>query len=352
MNSYERVLAAFEHREGDRIPMQDTPWQGTLNRWHREGMPQDVDWARHFGFDRFGYLNFDTSPRYEAKVIGETDTHITKTTSWGVTLRYIKEVDSTPEFLNFTVTDPDSWREAKARMTPSKDRINWARLDADYKACRRDGGWVQANFWFGFDITHSWFVGTETLLMALVEEPEWCAEMFNTELDMCIAQAQMVLDAGYKIDSIRWPDDMGYKHNQFFSLNTYRELLKPVHKRACDWAHERGIKVHLHSCGDINPFIPELIDIGIDMLNPLEVKAGMDPVHIKQTYGDKLALHGGINAVLYENPELIVEEIKRLVPILKQGGGYMFSSDHSIPNNVTYSEMKAVTAAVMEAGRF
>ncbi len=107
MTSYERILAMFEHREADRIPLTDQPWEGTLARWHREGLPANETWDEHFGFDVFGYLGADNSPRYEAKVIEETDTHITKTTPWGVTLRYLKEVDSTPEFLHFTVTDPE-----------------------------------------------------------------------------------------------------------------------------------------------------------------------------------------------------------------------------------------------------
>ena len=105
--------------------------------------------------------------------------------------------------------------------------------------------------------------------MALVEEPEWCLDMFNHFLDMCIAQFEMVLDAGYEFDSIYWPDDMGYKFNQFFSKSMYRELLLPVQKRAIEWAHSRGVKAHLHSCGDIHPFVPDLADAGLDALNPL-----------------------------------------------------------------------------------
>ncbi|NIM71367.1 MAG: hypothetical protein GTO48_13200, partial [Xanthomonadales bacterium] len=93
-----------------------------------------------------------------------------------------------------------------------------------------------------------------------------------------------------------WPDDMGYKGHQFFGLPMYRDLLKPAHRRAIEWAHERGIYAHLHSCGDVRPFVPELIGMGLDALNPLEVKAGMDPIALKEQYGDRLVLHGGINA--------------------------------------------------------
>ena len=122
--------------------------------------------------------------------------------------------------------------------------------------------------WFGFDVTHSWMVGTERLLFALLENPEWCMDMFNHFLDVNIKLLDMVWDAGYKFDSVVWFDDMGYKHNQFFSLKTYREVLKPAHKKAIDWAHSKGVKVRLHSCGDINPLLPDLVEMGIDALQP------------------------------------------------------------------------------------
>ena len=64
-----------------------------------------------------------------------------------------------------------------------------------------------------------------------------------------------------------------------------------------DWIHERGMKAHLHSCGLVDKFVPEFVEIGIDALNPLEVKAGMDPVALKAAWGDRLVFHGGINAV-------------------------------------------------------
>jgi uroporphyrinogen decarboxylase len=93
-----------------------------------------------------------------------------------------------------------------------------------------------------------------------------------------------------------------YYYIRFFSIRMCRDLLKPVHKRAIEWAHAKGIVARLHSCGGVNPFIPELIDIGLDGLNPLEVKGGMDPIQIKRDYGDDLLLHGGINSIELTGP--------------------------------------------------
>lgn len=78
---------------------------------------------------------------------------------------------------------------------------------------------------------------------------------------------EKVWAAGFEFDAIIFPDDMGYKNNQFFSLKTYREVLKPFHARTTKWAHAKGIKAHLHSCGDVNPFVPDFIEIDVDALN-------------------------------------------------------------------------------------
>ncbi len=352
MTSHERFKRMFEHRDADRVPITDHPWGATIERWQAEGMPAGVSFVDYFDLDHVAGFGIDNSPRYESRVIEETDEYVIRTTPWGATLKNWTHAASTPEFLDFTVKDRESWAAAKARMTPSEDRIPWEHLKAHYASWREKGCWVEAHLWFGFDVTHAWAVGTERLLMAMVEDPAWCTDMFNHFLDVQLALLDRVWEAGYTFDSVRWPDDMGYKYNQFFSLKTYRELLKPVHKRAIDWAHAHGVKAHLHSCGDINPFVPELVEIGLDALNPLEVKAGMNPVELKATYGDKLLIHGGINAVLWDNPEAIQAEMERVVPVMKQNGGYIFSSDHSVPSSVSLEDFRRITDLAKKLGSY
>ena len=176
--------------------------------------------------------------------------------------------------------------------------------------------------------------------------------MYETHMKLDMQLLDAVWDAGYHFDEVFWYDDMGYKNNQFFSVKTYREMDKPYHKAAADWAHEKGAKVRMHSCGDVNPFVPELIEIGVDALNPLEVKAGMNPVALKQKYGDKLVFHGGINAVLWSKPDEIRAEIERVVPVMKQGGGYIFASDHSIPDNISLENFKLVLETLRRVGSY
>ena len=352
MTSKERFSRMFQHREADRVPIFDSPWAGTIARWEREGMPKGMDWRDYFDTDKVSTISVDITPRYEEKVLEETDDYRIVTSEWGVTMKQFKEQDSTPEFLDFTVTTPEAWEKAKARMTVSKDRIDWKRLERDYAQWQQEGHWIEGMFWFGFDVTHSWTVGTETMLIAMIEEPEWVEDMFDTYLDRSIQHFNMIWDAGYRFDSIFWYDDMGYKNTPFFSNEMYRSLLQKYHKKAVAWAHDHGIYARLHSCGDIMPLLPDIMDTGIDALNPIEVKAGMDVFKIKQDYGDRLVLHGGINAVLWDDKEAIVEAIRQAVPVLKENGGYIFASDHSIPNSVSLENMQSIINTVKEVGKY
>lgn len=342
----------FEHREADRVPVLDMPWASTVERWRREGMPADANYTEYFGLDKVDRLGFDNSPQYDARVIEETAEYKITTTAWGTTVRNWTHAGGVPEFLEFTVVDPDAWRKTKERITPSRDRIDWKRLQTDYRRWQKTGTWTTLEFFFGFDVTHSHIVGTERVLMAMAEQPEWMVDMFNHLLDVDIALAEMVLAEGYQFDDIFWCDDMGYKGKPFFSLNMYRELLKPVHKRAVDWAHSKGMKARLHSCGDIRTLVPDLVEIGIDMLNPIEVKAGMDPIALKRQYGDRLAFHGGLNVVLYDHPEQLWEEMHRVIPVMKKGGGYMISSDHSVPESVSLDSFREFVRLAKELGAY
>lgn len=350
--SYERIKRIFEHKEADRVPITDSPWASTLERWRREGMPEDADYSDYFGLDKVVGIGADNSPRYPEEILEETDEYIIKTNEWGATMKNWRHSGSTPEFLDHRVKDAASWKEAKERMQPTRDRIDWKRLEQNYKRWRKEGYWIQAGFWFGFDVTHAWAVGTERVLMAMALDPEWVMDMFNHYLEVHIQLFEMVWEAGYHFDAVCWPDDMGYKYRTFFSLEMYRNLLKPYQKRAADWAHAKGCKVHLHSCGDVRTLIPDLIEIGIDMLNPIEVKAGMDPLWLKQTYGERLALHGGLNALLYNEPEKMWREMQRVIPAMKRGGGYWAGTDHSVPDCVSLDTFRQFVTLAKQLGSY
>lgn len=197
MTSWERFKRMYEHREADRIPIIDEPWSGTLRRWRREGMPEGMDWCDYFDVDKLGIINIDISPRMPEITLEETDRYYIRTSPWGVTMKHFKEEDSTPEFLDFTITTQEAWDQAKKQMTLEDDRIPWEMLRQNYDKWRAEGRWIRAVFWFGFDVTHSWMMGTENTLIAMMEEPELVEDMFDTYLSRCETLFSRVWDAGY-----------------------------------------------------------------------------------------------------------------------------------------------------------
>ncbi len=352
MTSKERFARAFAHKEADRVVMWDFPWPGALRKWHAEGMPEGVSYEEYFDTDIVGRINPNDTPRYPIEVIQDDDTFLTIKDEWGTTVRNFKQQDSTPDFIAHTIQDWDTWLAAKERITPSRDRVNWKDLEDNYATWVKEGRWLIGDVNFTFNTLSSAVMGTEPFLTAMIEDPELCSDMLTHLCKVDLALLDLAWDAGYHFDMLNIRDDMGYKGTPFFSVQMYKDLIKPTHQMCADWAREKGIVTRLHSCGQITPLLPEVMTVGFDCLHPMEVKAGMDPEYVKKTYGDKLVLHGGFNAMLWHDKEAILAEIKRMLPILMEGGGYIFASDHSIPNDVPFENIKAIIELVKDIGRF
>jgi len=352
LTTRERMERAYRHQEGDRVPMIDVPWTTALSRWRREGMPGEADFQEYFGLDRIAKFEVDNSPRYPVRVVEENERFITKTTPWGGTVKEFKDVVSSMQFVRYTVSGWDSWLHAKERMRPGRDRIPWGFLKANYRDWREKGYWIRGRLAFGFDVTKTLITGDMVSLLGLMDDPALLQDMYSHELDVCLALMDQVLTAGYPFDEISWDDDVAYKQTQFFSKSTYREILKPIHKRAVDWAHANGMRAHMHSCGDVRPFIPELLDIGLDGLNPLEVKAGVDPVSVKREHGGQILLRGGFDPYVWRDPDAARAQIRERLPLMMKNGGYLFSSDHSIPDFVSLETYQGIVALVKKTGAY
>ncbi len=349
MTTHERMSNIFNHRQPDRAPITDIAWDSTIARWESEGMPKGADWQEFFGIDRIKMINtyeLDTSPQFEEFVIEETDTHRIEQDKWGATIKNFKPISATFEHLEQKVFDPDSWKKAKECMIPDPARIDWNFLKRNYRNWREQGSWITVAPWFGYDIVSTRMCNSETILVAMAEEPEWVKDMFDTGCDLSLKLLDIMWERGYEFDELLWYDDMAYKNSTLFSRQMWYDLVRPYQLKTVEWAHGHGVKAHLHCCGNINSLIDDLIDIGIDMLNPLEVKAGMDPLEVKKQYGDRLALRGGFDARHWEFADEALADINKMLPTLCEKGGYVFSSDHSIPHDVSLENYKKIVEAV------
>jgi uroporphyrinogen decarboxylase len=348
----ERVLAALNHKEGDRIPYSDNPWFTTLERWISEGYPEGVEPDDYFEFEIIQF-HPDSSFLLAENIIEETDEYKIYYDCNGALRKDWKHRTSTPELINFSLTSRKKWEKLKERLEFKAERINFKKDKPRLERAKKKGKYIL----FGAGAGYDWFssvVGPMTLLPALLTDPDWVYDMFKCHTELIINLAEEMYGMGYDFDGAFICDDLGYKNGVFFSKDVYRELLQPHHKRLCDFFHGRGGKVILHSCGNVIEHIPALIESGFDCLQALEVKAGMDLLELKRDFGEKLAFMGGIDVRKMSDPDptVIEEEIRTKITAAKKGGGYIYHSDHSIPDNVSFDQFKRVLELVKKYGRY
>ncbi|MFW5807322.1 MAG: uroporphyrinogen decarboxylase family protein, partial [Spirochaetota bacterium] len=136
------------------------------------------------------------------------------------------------------------------------------------------------------------------------------------------------------VDSLAMADDFGMQSGLMISPEMFEEWVVPRIKRFADLAHSFGLKLILHSDGNISSVIPRLIEIGVDVLDPLQPEAAnMDPAEIKTEFGDDIVLRGGISAqqtLSYGSTQEVIDEVKRTMDNLAPGGGYILSPGHPV----------------------
>ena len=348
----ERVRLALDHKEADRIPIHDGPWAATVSRWRKEGLPDAVTPSEYFGFHLSGF-GADLTPQYPIRVLERNDEYIIESTAYGGVRKNHRDYSTTPELLDYGVKSREDWEAAKRRLQPSTTRVDWVTLKNNTSRAKSDNLYLTFNAITGYDLCQA-YIRSDMLLPLLIDAPDWVQDMVETQADMVIEMAKIVMAEGYRFDAAFLYNDMGYKNGPFFSPRMYRNIIKPADKRMFDFFHGRGMKIILHSCGDVRMLLPDLIEAGLDCIQPLEVKAGMDVVELKKQYGNDLSFMGGIDvrAMADPDPAAIEQEIARKIPAAKIGGGYIYHSDHSIPNNVSFEQYCRVLDLVKKYGEY
>jgi len=352
MTSRERVRTAIARQVPDRVPVHDGPWAATLKRWYAEGLPESKTPEDYFGYD-FVMICADHSPRFPTRVIAEDAEYITETTPEGGLRRNHKDYSTTPEVIECPIKRREDWPPIKDRLKPDFKRIDWASAWRTYQQAREKGRYIVFGAACGYDLLQS-YVRSEQLLLAMADDPHWIKEMVETISDLILETARMMVREGFHFDGVWSFNDMGYRNTSLFSPAMYEQIIGPSDRKRNDWAHEQGMQTILHSCGCVKGLIPSLIKNGFDCLQPLEVKAGMDLKELKAQYGDRIALFGGINVMLMEDPDdsKIEEEIRRKFEVAKPGGGYLYHSDHSIPKDVSFRKYQFVMDCVRKYGAY
>jgi len=192
--------------------------------------------------------------------------------------------------------------------------------------------------------------------MAIVAFPDFVQGVFDIQSNIAVKNLEKVYKAsGSDIDIIMLcTGDYGTQLNTFFSVDTYKELFFPYHKRMCDWIHNNTHwKVFKHCCGSIEPLIGPMADAGVDILNPVQCSAvNMDPSHLKKTYGGRLVFWGGgvdtQKTLPFGTPEEVRKEVLERCRIFSPGGGFVFTTIHNAQAKTPLENFIAMLNAVKE----
>jgi uroporphyrinogen decarboxylase len=183
--------------------------------------------------------------------------------------------------------------------------------------------------------------GFEDWMVTFASEPEYVAALYRKLTDVWLDNLEAFHGAvGDHVHILQIADDFGTQAAPFLSVRAFRELLLPAYQRGLDWIHARtGWKVLLHSDGALVPLLPSIIEMGVDILNPVQTSAaGMDPRRLKAEFGDRLAFWGGScdcqGTLARGTPAQVAAEVRMHLDAFTPGSGFVFASVHNIQAGV------------------
>lgn len=336
MTSKERIQAVFAGERPDRYPAYEHFWGGTLEQWREEGYMIGSDPNSFFDFDISNCGNFDLTAQLPEERISEDDTYFVLRDSRGIVAQHHKKDDGhTPHWLDMPIKQLSDWWSYKERLVFNKERIPDYVYDLAKKQ-RAEGRYV--TLFNAEPYEQVWPVfGQVQLFMAMLEEPEIVKDALDTWSDLTVECLDHFVSNGLDFDGCWFYGDMGYRNGTLFGPDVYRDLVMPAHAKIVDYLHGQGKKVILHSCGQIKSFIPMLIEVGFDALQPLEAKCDQDVRELAAEYGRQLVFIGNIDVrALSEDKAAIREEMEPKLKAFDGNWNYIFHSDHSIPQTVSF----------------
>jgi len=203
-----------------------------------------------------------------------------------------------------------------------------------------------------------WYLsGLEQWFCDLLTAPAFCGALLDQTLRFWMDWFRVFLDeVGDVVDVIMMGDDLAGQNGPLFNPELYRRIVKPCHKRLVQYVRSRThAKIWYHTCGSCVDFIPELIDNGVDVLNPVQISArNMDPVELKRRFGQRLAFWGGgVDAqhiLPRGTPQEVAENVRQNLQALMPGGGYVFNNCHNIQGEVPPENVVALFDTAYECG--
>lgn len=373
-SSEQRVKRSLNHQEADRVPF-DLGGTGlstihvTAYRNLRDhlGLPT-VEPNIVFTAEQLVQVDEDLSERLDTDVrpvipgtatgfqyvIRDEGAYETYTDEWGISWRKPKDGGFYYDMQRHPLATASSLGEMRDHPFPDPlDDGRFANLRSQAEAAVSKGKAVAlAGPCAGIAEVYSWMRGFEQYYMDLALNQTYVAYMLDRLVEWkCAFWARALKEIGHLVDVVIEADDLGGQSRLLMSPKTYRGLIQPRHKRLFSFIRAQAdVKLFYHTCGAVRPIIPDLIDAGVDILNPVQISSpGMELESLKHEFGRDLVFWGGgvdTQRVLgTATPEQIREHVQRNIEIMAPGGGFIFAAVHDIQANVPPENIMAMWEA-------
>ncbi len=342
MTQRERWHRIFQYQKVDRVPHYEFGyWAELYAEWHEQGLPRDIvnEWQanRYFGFDdRWSVpVNVDILPHFEYEVLHEDERHRLIRDTNGTIAEINKDGSSSiPHYVEFPIKGRADWERFRERLDPkTPGRLPGGGEQWVERAARSDVP-VGINIGSLFGRLRDW-MGFETIAVMVYDDPDLIDEMVETMCNLIIETIIPILKV-CPLDFAGGWEDMAFNNGPIISPRMFRQFLVPRYKRIADLLHQHGVHVIWTDCdGNITQIVGLWLEAGYNCIFPIEVRAGSDPVALRRQYGKELLMLGGFDKMaLLRGPEAILAELKRLEPVVEEGG-FVPHVDHRTPAGVT-----------------
>ncbi len=375
LTSRERVLLAIEHKEPDRVPID----LGNVVSNVMVGSPYGYKaLCEYMGIEDYPepevWLFSNTVSNVDERILRRFAVDVRSVYGGGPPLEFLRDGDIrvgwgiilTPEGpVNGVMNEKCPLRHAESIWEieeypywpdPTDPVITAGKVE-QAKAYREEGYCVLGIPDLACVHSHmyAWLRGFDIWLTDIRWNKKFAHAMFEKISDVAIEYTRTFLEAvGPYLDILYMSDDEATQDNLFMSLHDYREFIKPWHRRWIEEAKKVAphVKILYHCCGAAFPLIPDLLDIGIDILNPIQPKARwMEPERLKREFGNRLTFHGGIDVqelLPFGSPQDIRKEVKRYIETLGPGGGYILAPSHELTQDIPPENIVALYEAGLE----
>ncbi len=381
MTSRERVLAVLNHEVPDRVPIVLGPSNATgvkmgTYRRIKELIGVQAEDRYIYDWPELGTADMDgaTLDRLHSDVRGVLDLEPAS-----VMERNRQREPHSPHFNSWgggaIESEPGSWfpgihplenattvEELEAHAWPDMDdptRVAHVKARAQQLADENKYG-IIATPWLLFPLERAFEMQRmDKFLMNMVKHPDFAKALLEKNASMCkTLMGHFLRECGDNIDIIKIGDDLGMNTSLLMSPKMYRAILKPIHADYIAFIKQHTkAKVMFHTDGDILPLIPDFIEMGVDILNPIQTSAGkMSDLHtLKTQFGKDIVFCGAIDTLQvlpFGTPQQVRDEVKRVISVLGEGGGYMLGAVHTVMNDVPAENVLAMVDAVEEFGYY